>query len=480
VPAVRGIPAAAGARPARDARARAAAAPASGATSALTSAAPGAVVQLYRHNYMGATQLTTLLHKAQSRVSGSITGMDAELCYNVELSAPLTEEEAATLQWLLRETFEPECFSEKPFLADSAAAPVVEVGPRLSFSTAWATNALSICQQTGLSKVTRIEASRRYAVAGLGDADRGKFAALVHDRMTEQPYAEPVKSFKVGKKPDPVATVDVMGRGRAAMEEINEAMGLAFDEQDLDYYTAMFRDDLKRNPTDVELFDIGQSNSEHSRHWFFGGNLVREDGTAYPKKLFDIVKEPFKANPNNSVIAFKDNSSTIRGFKAKQLLPTQPGSPSPLALAERDLDLLLTAETHNFPCAVAPYPGAETGAGGRIRDTHATGRGSLVVAATAGYCVGNLQIPGYQQPWEDDKADYPGNLASPLQILIDASNGASGKPPSPRAPPRPHAERAPRGGEGKEDPFFPLMTEADSDYAVLGRLRAAVSSSQKI
>lgn len=52
---------------------------------------------------------------------------------------------------------------------------------------------------------------------------------------------------------------------------------------------------------------------------------------------------------------------------------------------ERDLDLLLTAETHNFPCAVAPYPGAETGAGGRIRDTHATGRGSLVVAATAGY-----------------------------------------------------------------------------------------------
>ncbi|MCL7049507.1 hypothetical protein MKW94_018619 [Papaver nudicaule] len=52
--------------------------------------------------------------------------------------------------------------------------------------------------------------------------------------------------------------------------------------------------------------------------------------------------------------------------------------------------------THNFPCAVAPFPGAETGAGGRIRDTHATGRGSYVVASTAGYC-----------------------------ILIEASNGAS-------------------------------------------------------
>ena len=42
-------------------------------------------------------------------------------------------------------------------------------------------------------------------------------------------------------------------------------MGLAFDEWDLDYYTAMFRDEMKRDPTNVELFDIAQSNSEHSR-----------------------------------------------------------------------------------------------------------------------------------------------------------------------------------------------------------------------
>jgi phosphoribosylformylglycinamidine (FGAM) synthase-like enzyme len=42
-------------------------------------------------------------------------------------------------------------------------------------------------------------------------------------------------------------------------------MGLAFDDWDLDYYTAMFKDELKRDPTNVELFDIAQSNSEHSR-----------------------------------------------------------------------------------------------------------------------------------------------------------------------------------------------------------------------
>lgn len=40
------------------------------------------------------------------------------------------------------------------------------------------------------------------------------------------------------------------------------------------------------------------------------------------------------------------------------VLPLNCGSPSALAPQPRDWDLLLTAETHNFPCAVAPYPGA--------------------------------------------------------------------------------------------------------------------------
>ena len=83
------------------------------------------------------------------------------------------------------------------------------------------------------------------------------------------------------------------------------------------------------------------------------------DGQQMPTNLFDLVKEPWKVNPNNSVVAFKDNSSAIRGFKVHPMLPKAPGNPSPLAPKASDWDLLLTAETHNFPCAVAPYPGAE-------------------------------------------------------------------------------------------------------------------------
>lgn len=48
--------------------------------------------------------------------------------------------------------------------------------------------------------------------------------------------------------------------------------GLAFDNWDLDYYTELFKVKLARNPTSVECFDLAQSNSEHSRHWFFKVN----------------------------------------------------------------------------------------------------------------------------------------------------------------------------------------------------------------
>jgi phosphoribosylformylglycinamidine synthase len=55
----------------------------------------------------------------------------------------------------------------------------------------------------------------------------------------------------------------------------------------------------------------------------------------------------------------------------------------------------------------------------------ATGRGAYCVAGISSYCVGNLNIPGYNLPWEDSTFIYPSNMASPLNIEIEASNGAS-------------------------------------------------------
>lgn len=383
------------------------------------------LLHLYRAPGIPAASRAALLDTARSRVSAHITDIETEHCFNVETSAQLTDAESRTLYWLLSETYEPAGFGSDSFL--TPVGVVLEVGPRLNFTTAWSTNAVSICRACGLAKIRRIERSRRFLLRStrpLSEDKQAAFLTLVHDRMTECRYSKPLTSFEAGIDPEPTFEVPLLEEGRAALERINRELGLAFDDWDLAYYTDLFLERIGRNPTNVECFDIAQSNSEHSRHWFFKGRLV-VDGAEIERTLIDSIRKPLDTNPSNSVIAFKDNSSAIRGYRIRTIVPSQPGAPSPMVSAELDHHIIFTAETHNFPSGVAPFPGAETGTGGRIRDVHATGTGSLVVAGTAAYCVGNLQIPGYDLPWEDPDLAYPANLATPLQIEIEASDGAS-------------------------------------------------------
>ena len=60
--------------------------------------------------------------------------------------------------------------------------------------------------------------------------------------------------------------------------------------------------------------------------------------------------------------------------------------------------ILLSAETHDLPSGVAPFPGTETGTGGRIRDVQAMN--AKVTVSTVGYSVSVLNIPGYELPWD--------------------------------------------------------------------------------
>jgi phosphoribosylformylglycinamidine synthase len=436
------------------------------------------LLHLYRKPALLQAGKNELLSAAQQKVSPDIRDIETEYCFNIETKAPLTDEELNILRWLLAETFEPGNFSEESFLNNTSPPPpltkggwrgvtqplspsysnsVIEVGPRMNFTTAWSTNAVSVCHACGLTKITRIERSRRYKLVSskqyalnamqsppLNNPPLGKgggrggassalqpstfnpqpFLDLIHDRMTECPYPERLSTFETGIKPEPVYTVPLIEEGKQALRKINTEMGLGLDEWDIDYYYNLFVNGIGRNPTDVECFDLGQSNSEHSRHWFFKGRLVI-DGKEMPYTLMEIIKDPLRANPSNSVIAFKDNSSAIRGYEIETIIPENPDKPTCFRNEKLNYQIIFTAETHNFPTGVAPFPGAETGTGGRIRDVHATGRGSMVIAGTAAYCVGNLRIPGHPLPWEDPSFEYPQNLASPLQIEIEASNGAS-------------------------------------------------------
>ncbi|XP_014667917.1 PREDICTED: LOW QUALITY PROTEIN: phosphoribosylformylglycinamidine synthase-like [Priapulus caudatus] len=387
-----------------------------------------------------------LLSKLQAAAGCiQLIGLETEICYYISSTTHASQLASPgflrKLRWLLTDPLYQEELTVKSsiseFTNENSSSLLLEIGPRLNFSTAFSTNAVSICNFVGLSHVDRIEKSTRFllrfqpADPASGDYARitkqleEKLAASLHDRMTECRYFQPLSSFDLNVKPEPWYEVDVIGQGRSAMELASTKLGLAFDDWDLDFYTKLFTKNVGRNPTSVECFDLAQSNSEHSRHWFFKGRMFI-DGVECGDSLLDMVMSTQESSNANNIIKFCDNSSAIEGYPVTILKPTDPGRPCCFVEKAASLrHILFTAETHNFPTGVAPFQGATTGTGGRIRDVQAAGRGGHVVAATAGYCFGNLHIPGYSLPWEDESFVYPANMAPALEIAIQASDGAS-------------------------------------------------------
>lgn len=189
-----------------------------------------------------------------------------------------------------------------------------------------------------------------------------------------------------------------------------QQFGISFDNQELEYYKNLYKK-LNRNPNIIELFDLCQSNSEHSRHWFFNGEYSI-DNDLVDKSLFKVVKDTLNSN-SNSLVAFSDNSSVIKGAETSILKVDKSGD---FFFNSEETNLVLTAETHNFPTLICPFEGASTGVGGRIRDNHSTGKGARIQQSLAGYCVG-------RESRLDNLFNTP--YLPPLDMLVEASNGAS-------------------------------------------------------
>ena len=149
----------------------------------------------------------------------SIVAVQTESCFNIGVTKDqiLSADERTKLLWLFTETFEPKNIRDNSFLSVSSStnSAIIEVGPRLAFSTAWSSNCVSMCQACGVVSVDRIERSRRYVITTAASVPITKeiisaFAALVHDRMTECVYSEPLMSYANGEAAVPVTIVPVM------------------------------------------------------------------------------------------------------------------------------------------------------------------------------------------------------------------------------------------------------------------------------
>ena len=343
----------------------------------------------------------------------------SELCFYIDSQGEISKGDISKLQWLISETYQPDKTGMESTLKRDN---FVEIGPRLNVETPFSSNAVAIAHAIGITNVRRIEHSIRHIVTP--SQDKTAIIEAYLDPMTQVVYPEELSDFGPAAKPEPVKIIPILEQGEEALRALNTSLGLGMDPFDITYYTELFQK-RGRDPTDVELFQIGNANSEHSRHWFFRGKLVI-DGTAMPETLFDIVRAPLAAKNNtNSVIAFHDNAGAIIGFDVSTFEPMYPGAPSVFTTHQRTWHITATAETHNHPTLIAPFSGAETGAGGRIRDTGAAGRGSLIGIGLAGYNVGNLFLPGYLIPGENVGGEMIRGQATPLSILIEGSNGIS-------------------------------------------------------
>ena len=92
---------------------------------ALAAAPARSVVQLYRScasSVSSAAKAQALAERARREVCASISSVELETCFNVGLgeAAPLGKERAATLAWLLAETFEPEALSPESSFGSSS------------------------------------------------------------------------------------------------------------------------------------------------------------------------------------------------------------------------------------------------------------------------------------------------------------------------------------------------------------------------
>uniref|UniRef100_W5MXD2 Phosphoribosylformylglycinamidine synthase n=1 Tax=Lepisosteus oculatus TaxID=7918 RepID=W5MXD2_LEPOC len=359
-----------------------------------------------------------------------------ESCYSVEWrgAEPPSAEQKSVLLWLFSPPLEPGLLREQPFLCAGEGERLLEIGPSINFLKGnWAVTCLSFREKECLENICVPGKELRSLRSGLKPRDGqeeklraeevDRLIASLFDRMTECVYSQPVQSFAVETRPQELFEVNILGEGRHALERANQELGLAFDNWDLDYYTALFQR-VRRNPTSVECFDLAQSNSEHSRHWFFRGAMTI-DGQKQEGSLFSLIMGTQRHSNQNNVIKFCDNSSGIQGREVECLYPEDPAQASPYRRLHATRHVIFTAETHNFPTGVAPFSGATTGTGGRIRDVQSTGRGAHIIAGTAGYCFGNLHLPGYALPWEEEGWEYPPNFAPPLQVAIEASDGAS-------------------------------------------------------
>ena len=298
------------------------------------------------------------------------------------------------------------------------------VVPRLGTISPWSSKATDILHGAGFD-IQRVERGLGWLIAGMPDAARADHAlvmAALHDAMTQSvlPSIDQARGLFLAGSPGPLGRIDLGADPKAALAQANRTLGLALADDEIDYLVANYAE-LGRAPTDAELMMFAQANSEHCRHKVFNASWT-VDGEPQEKSLFAMIRNTHAHSPAHTLSAYSDNAAVIAGNTGFRLIADPKDNV--WRRHEESMPYAIKVETHNHPTAIAPWPGAATGAGGEIRDEGATGRGGKPKAGLTGFSVSHLRIPGLPRPWETDRP-LPPRMASAFEIMRDGPLGAA-------------------------------------------------------
>jgi len=154
-----------------------------------------------------------------------------------------------------------------------------------------------------------------------------------------------------------------------ALRSLDARHGWSLDEAELKAIQAHFRSQ-GREPTHAEVETIAQTWSEHCKHKTFRSPVRYSEGKS--RKLYkDLLAETVMA--------------ATRKLKKSWCLSVFEDNAGVVAFDKR-WGVAFKVETHNHPCAIEPYGGAETGVGGVIRDVLGVGLGAKPILNTDVFC----------------------------------------------------------------------------------------------
>lgn len=196
---------------------------------------------------------------------------------------------------------------------------------------------------------------------------------------------------------------DVKTTTIADLIKLNEKYGWSLNSHELRIILDYFKK-INRNPTRAEMETIAQTWSEHCKHKTFNSpcflEIRRKNGSKKIYKFNNLFKETIvyatkKLNKSYCLSVFKDNAGII------ELVP------------KGKWGVCFKVETHNHPCAIEPYGGAETGVGGVVRDILGVGLGAKPVLNTDVFCFA----------YPDKEYDIADGFLSPHKIISGVVNG---------------------------------------------------------